>query len=407
MRRKKRIILAELVVLLLLVVLAVGMIATRAKANESIETAELTEETLALKTAMEEARAKEIAALEKRDELNKEIEKAERKLILYGIKADDIVERAMAENIELARKEKEYQEAKANVAAELAEARNNYVNCGREFLNSRASTSIEYWTAKARASSSTRAAASTGLFASALNDALTYDHLMTASYQIDKSNSLGNVNRKIDYNLMTAAAVGAAVYASDHSLSHTYSRRVIGPNYGPWEDENLAYGMSTSQAWVIWYDNEAATNGPHFRNIRATGRTTTGYGYTVKGSPAPSHVQEFGVNGSGAKLTTTAQFRADLKQFRDDAKAAYEAAKTADVKYACESADLIQARLNLDIANRKLQRAGEKIGIDYPALVKKAAKAENRYQKKHKEYLKAKKAFDEAYAAEMGESIEE
>ena len=223
---------------------------------------------------------------------------------------------------------------------------------------------------------------------------------MTASHQIDKSNSLGGVSRKIDYNLMTSAAVSVAVYTANHSLTHTFAWKVIGNNYGPWSDENLAYGMGPAQAWIIWYDNERANNGPHFRNIRNSGRTTTGYGYTVKGSPAPSHAQEFGVNGSGAVLTTPAQFRTDLTKFRDDAKKKYDEALVAGISLKDEPPELLQARILLNHANAKLREAGDKIGVDYPAILEEVRNAENDYKVKHKAYLKARKAFMKAAGIE-------
>ncbi len=395
-KTKKRIVIAEAAILVVALSASLSVFAANHKQPDYPEEDTLSAESLELKEAMDAAKADEDEAKAVLGEVKSEISKVDRKLKFRGVRAGELREEAAEYKKVLSEEKEKFKTAKAEMNKDTSKALDKYKNCGKYFLNSKASTSVEYWTAKARANGATSAAANSALFSSALNDALSYDHLMLASQQIDKSNSLGGVNRQIDYNLMTAAAVGVAVYASNHGLVHTYSRRVIGPNYGPWEDENLAYGMDAARAWVVWYDNEAADNGPHFRNIRSTGRTTTGYGYTSMGSPAPSHAQEFGVKGSGAVLTSTSQFRADLKAYREKAKEEYEATIGNRIISKMEPPGLVQARINYNTVIAKLTAAGDKIDVDYKALLESLWKAQKNYDKKHEIYLAAKKAFEES-----------
>lgn len=400
----KKILIAEAAVLLagVGVFFAVGNKAAEEPVLEFDET-QLSAETLALKAAMDDAKADEDAARAVLNEVDKELRTAERKMFFKGESVKNLRKQSNELAAFIATEEKSYNEQKAGLDGAVAQALERYNNCGWYFLNSKATTSIEYWAAKAKAYGGTSAAANTALFSSALSDAVKYDNLITASYQIEKSSSLGGINRQIDYNLMTAAAVSVAVYTANHSLTHTFAWKVIGANYGPWADENLAYGMSASRAWSVWYDAERANNGPHFRNINNKGRNTTGYGYTVKGSPAPSHAQEFGVNSSGAVLTTPAQFRADLTAFRDEAKKAYDEAYSKSIMLKTEPIPLIQARASFESINAKIKAAAKKAGIKYFKILEKYQAAEADYNDKHEAYLAAKAAYEEAAAKETGQ----
>lgn len=369
---------------------------------QQFDESQLSAETLALKDAMDAAKADEDEAKVVMDKAEDKLNEANRQMRSNGENVNDLCESSNELASFVATEEKSYNEQKAGLDEAAAQALDRYNNCGWYFLNSKATTSIEYWVAKARAYGGTSAAANSALFSSALSDAVKYDNLITSSYQIEKSSSLGGINRQIDYNLMTSAAVSVAVYTANHSLTHTFAWKVIGANYGPWADENLAYGMNAARAWSVWYDAERANNGPHFRNINNKGRNTTGYGYTVKGSPAPSHAQEFGVNSAGAVLTTPAQFRADLTAYRDEMKKAYEEAASKSIVLKSEPIPLIQARADLERVNLELKAAAKRAGVKYMKVLNKYQAAEADYNAKHKVYLAAKEAYEEAAKAELG-----
>lgn len=393
-KTKKRILIAESAVLIIAIASVFAVYGAKTDEPDYPKDDALSSESLELKAKMDEAKAEKDEAKAAVDAAEADIRKLDTKLLFKGEKVRKIRLKEAELFDALAVEEQKYEESKTNTSSTVKKAKERYVNCGRYFLDSKASTSVEYWTKKAKSYGATSASANSSTFPVALRDALSYDHLMLASYQIDKSNSLGNINRQIDYNLMVAAAVSAAVYAGDHGLVHTFAHQVIGSNYGPWEDENLAYGMNAEQSFRLWYYSERANNGPHFRNIVNHGRTTTGYGYTVVGSMPPSHTQEFGVKGGNAVLTTTSKFRADLKAYRDKAKAEYEKELGKSITNKMKPANLLQLEADHNTAVAKLVKAGEKIGVDYQDLLDTLWAAKKVYEKKQEAYLAAKAAFE-------------
>lgn len=318
-------------------------------------------------------------AAELKEKTAKALSDADAKLEAAGINPHDYKDKLIAAENKVREEETAYEKIKAEASAEVTRTNNIRNNVGWNFLNSKAKTSIEYWRDKALAYSGTKAATNTSTFRNSVADATKYENLIIASQMIDKSNSLGGTSRKIDYNLMTAAVVASGVYGANRSLglNHTFSWKVIDKWYGPWADENFAYGSDTSKVWDVWYHNERANNGPHFRNINDKSRNTTGYAYSTKGvSPSRTHVQEFGVNTTGAVTTTTAQFRTDLANYQKQAEVNYNKAVSDYNALKIEPASLQKARADLELAKHECENVGTAYGFDYWQLIEDYEQAE-------------------------------
>ncbi|MBQ0005221.1 MAG: cell wall-binding repeat-containing protein, partial [Clostridiales bacterium] len=294
--------------------------------------------------------------------------------------------------------EKKWEEEKnaASTAVQNAAAVKN--NVGWYFLNSKATVSIETWRTRARNYSGTKSVANSSAFNTALSNAVSYDNLVIASQQIDKSNSVSGKSRKIDYNLMTSSAVSVAIYSANHSLAHTYAYKVIDSNYSPWTGENLAYGYSTSAVWNTWYYNEKASNGPHYKQLNDyyTKSLYTGYGYTTKGSPSPSHAQEFGSGSSTSVVTTTSQFRTDLANYRTVAINNYNNAVARQNELNYEPASLVQAREELERAKDACENVKTIVGVNYWELLEAAEKADSEKKAAEQALAEAKEVYEKA-----------